>query len=187
MPATHRYLLVIPPSPEVVAAVEALRERLYARIGGFSGRNLAPHITVLLSDAPDGLEEELAAALAVATERLSGFNLAYQGITHFPDRRTIYIDPVEKHRITALREQLAPAAGGIPRLREGLRITDHPHLTIASGLKPHQFEAAWDLLRPHAFVARHAVGHALLLKRPMAPAGRYSEVAKLPLSASGPD
>lgn len=182
----HRYLLVIAPSPEVSATVEAMRERLHARIGGFSGRNLAPHLTLFLSDAADGLEEELAAALVVATERIGGFDLSYKGITHFPDRRTIYIDPVEKDAIAALRERVTQAADAIPRIRAGLRVTDHPHLTIAAGLKPSQFEAAWELLRPHAFMARHPVEHVLLLKRPLVPAGLYGEVARIPFAAPGP-
>jgi 2'-5' RNA ligase len=185
MAATHRYLLVIPPSPEVSAAVESMRERLHARIGGFSGRNLAPHITLFLSDAADGWDHALADALAAAAARMPAFGLSYTGITHFPDRRTIYIDPVEKEAIAALREGMARAASGVIAIREGLRITEHPHLTIAAGLKPAQFDAAWDLLRPHAFGAQHRAGHLLLLKRALKPSGLYAEIARMRLVEPG--
>ncbi|MFZ1695112.1 MAG: 2'-5' RNA ligase family protein [Flavobacteriales bacterium] len=184
MPATHRYLLVIPPSPQVSAAVVAMREQLHARIGGFGGRNLMPHITLFFCDAADGLEDELLAAIAPAAKRSGGFGLSYQGITHFPDQRTIYIDPVEKAAIASLRKELALVARAIPRIQAGLHVTDHPHLTIAAGLKPAQFDQAWSTLAPHAFAEVHTVGELVLLKRSLAPTGPYAVLATIPLGAT---
>lgn len=181
MPATHRYLLVIPPSPQVSAAVVAMREQLHARIGGFGGRNLMPHITLFFSDAVDGLEDDLVSAIAHVAERSSGFDFSFSGITHFPDQRTIYIDPVEKEAIASLREELAQAARTIPGIQSGLRVTDHPHLTIAAGLKPAQFGQAWSMLAPRAFAETHSVSELVLLKRALAPAGPYAMVATIPL------
>ncbi|HRD52528.1 MAG TPA: 2'-5' RNA ligase family protein [Flavobacteriales bacterium] len=181
MAATHRYLLVIPPSPQVSATVVAMREQLHARTGGFSGRNLMPHITLFFSDAADGLEDELVAVISAAAEQSAGFSLSYRGITHFPDRRTIYIDPTEKQCIASLRGKVAHAACTIPRIQAGLHVTDHPHLTIAAGLKPTQFDLAWSMLVPHAYAAEHAVGHLLLLKRSLLPAEPYAVIARIPL------
>lgn len=181
MPATHRYLLVIPASPHVSATVVAMREQLHARIGGFGGRNLMPHITLFFSDAADGLEDELVAVISAVSERSAGFRLSFRGITHFPDRRTIYIDPIEKRTIAAVRAKVAHAASTIHGIQAGLHVTDHPHLTIAAGLKPTQFEQAWSILAPHAFAAEHAVGHLLLLKRSLVPAEPYAVIARIPL------
>lgn len=182
MAATHRFLLVIPPSPEVSAAVEALRERLFAAIGGFSGRRLMPHITLLFSDAREDAQDALLRALAGLAPGLATFSLSYQGITHFPDRRTIYIDPVEKSAVAAAREPIAGALKSIPGIAEGLRVTEHPHLTIAAGLRPAQFAKAWPMLAPHAFAASHPVQELLLLKRALRPEGTYAPLRRFELA-----
>lgn len=177
----HRFLLTILPSPALSAEVQRLRALLHPAIGSFSGRNTPPHITLCFLDLPEAHEPAVIEAIARGTTGLQPFTLHYHGITHFPDKRTMYIDPVEKDAIGAVRAPVISALKEDPTLREALRETDHPHLTIAAGLKPAQFDKAWGMLAPHALQSEERVGEVVLLKRPLQPGTIYEPVRSFPL------
>ena len=113
----------------------------------------------------------------------------YIGITHFPDKRTIYIDPVEKEAIAAMRAPIIAALKTNEVLCDAIRETDHPHLTIAAGLKPAQFDVAWEILAPNvlhpAFSgelrSEEQVIEVVLLKRALRVGDRYEQVRSFPL------
>ncbi len=67
-------------------------------------------------------------------------------------------------------------------LREAVRETDHPHLTIAAGLKPAQFDAAWEMLAPHTHTSEERVNELVLLKRVLKPGERYTQLRIFPLA-----
>lgn len=180
-PMLHRFLLTILPAPALSTEVESLRDVLYTRIGSFSGRHNPPHITLCFLDLPAELQPAILEAIAQGTTGLQGFTLHYHGITHFPDKRTIYIDPVEKEAIAAVRRPIIAALKADPRLHAAVRETDHPHLTLAAGLKPHQFDAAWDLLAPHMHTSTERVTEVVLLKRVLLPGERYGLVRSFSL------
>lgn len=92
----HRFLLTVLPSPALSEKVIAMRAALFAHIGSFSGRNTPPHITLCFLDLSEACGTAIREAIATGTANQPGFTLRYNGITHFPDKRTIYIDPVEK-------------------------------------------------------------------------------------------
>lgn len=177
----HRFLLTILPSPGLSAEVERLRELLHARIGSFSGRHTPPHITLCFLDLPNTYEADIIRAMESGVVGQRSFTLYYKGITHFPDRRTIYIDPVEKEAIAVVRAPVVAALRQHDTLRPALRETDHPHLTIAAGLKPVQFEKAWEMLAPHELASEEGVGELVLLKRVLKPGERYGRVRAFPL------
>lgn len=172
----HRLLLTILPAPALAAEVERLRAALHARIGSFSGRNTVPHITLCFLDLPEEHESAIIEAIAHGARSTRGFTLHYNGIMHFPDKRTIYIDPVEKTAIAAPRKPIIAALKANDALREAVRETDHPHLTIAAGLKPVQFEKAWELLAPHQLRCEEYVDEVVLLKRLLAPGTTYAHL-----------
>jgi len=177
----HRFLLTILPLPALSTEVERLRERLHARIGSFSGRNNPPHITLCFLDLPLEHEPGIIEAIERGTTEQRPFNLRYNGITHFPDKRTLYIDPVEKDTIASVRTPITAALQAYDALRGAVRETEHPHLTIAAGLKPEQFEKAWEMLAPHEHASRERVSEVVLLKRILKPGERYRELHRFPL------
>lgn len=178
----YRFLAVIAPPPGTDAVVRRWKQLLRARIGGFSSSNTLPHITLFFADLPATCEEHVCAAMLRGCEGVRAFPLRLQGITHFPDRRTIYIDPVEKEAIATVRVPTAAHVRAYPDIRaRGVHVTDHPHLTIAAGLKPKQFDEAWTMLAPHTFEAAWTVADILLLKRPLYQAGSYAPVRRFAL------
>lgn len=59
--------------------------------------------------------------------------------------------------------------------------TDHPHLTIAAGLKPDKFVKAWDMLAPHRLQHEERVEEVVLMKRLMLAGERYEVVGRFRL------
>ncbi|MBL0128026.1 MAG: hypothetical protein IPP83_11355 [Flavobacteriales bacterium] len=58
----------------------------------------------------------------------------------------------------------------------GVKLSDHPHLTIAAGLKPAQFATAWHALSNTTFSEVFAVEQVMLMKRELSPTCRYAPV-----------
>ena len=172
----HRYLLTILPSPALSGEVDRLKALVHERVGSFSGRNTVPHITLFFADLPLECEGDICESIARGVVGHKGFVLHYNGITHFPDKRTIYIDPVEKEAIGPLRSSIVAHVRSYPQLNQAIRETDHPHLTIAAGLKPAQFDKAWELLAPHDVKSEERVTEVILLKRLLQPGARYEHV-----------
>jgi 2'-5' RNA ligase len=177
----HRFLLTILPSPALSEKVIAMRAALHARIGSFSGRNTLPHITLCFLDLPETYGPAIREAIATGTANQPGFTLRYNGITHFPDKRTIYLDPVEKQAIAAVRTPIIAALKAHDALRTAVRETDHPHLTIAAALKPDKFQAAWEMLAPHGLQHEERVEEVVLMKRLMLAGERYEVLGRFRL------
>ena len=177
----HRFLLTILPSPALSGEVDRLKALVHERVGSFSGRNTVPHITLFFADLPLECERDICEGIARAVVGHKGFLLRYNGITHFPDKRTIYIEPVEKEAIAKVRAPIVSALKLNSSLRESIRETDHPHLTIAAGLKPAQFNKAWELLAPHELKSEERVSEVVLLKRMLQPGAHYEHVRSFPL------
>lgn len=177
----HRFLLTILPSPALSVEVERLKSMVHERVGSFSGRNTVPHITLCFLDVTGYREPAIIEAIAHGASSTRGFTLHYNGITHFPDKRTIYIDPVEKDAIATVRGPIITALKINETLRVAIRETDHAHLTIAAGLKPAQFDTAWEILAPHVLLSNEQVTEVVLLKRPLKPGERYDAVRSFPL------
>lgn len=177
----HRFLLTTLPSPALSAQVDRLKALVHERIGSFSGRDTPPHITLCFLDLPAEHEPAIIQAISHGATGQQSFTLRYNGITHFPDKRTIYIDPVEKDAIAKVRTPVIAALKANDVLREAVRETDHPHLTIAAGLKPAQFERAWESLAPQELRAEEQVTEVVLLRRALRGGERYVHVRSFAL------
>lgn len=176
-----RFLLVISPAPELSALVGRLKADLSARIGPFTGRHSIPHITLFYADLPEECERNICEGIAQGVVGHRSFALHYDGIAHFPDKKTIYVDPVEKEAIAPVRKSIVDHVRSFPGVRQGIQPTNEPHLTIAAGLKPAQFDKAWEFLAPHELKSEERVTEVVLLKRLLRPGARYEHVRSFPL------
>lgn len=172
-----RFLIMIDPGPTIAQEVMGLRERLHAGIGAFTGAATLPHLTLCLADLPYEYIRDVSEGVSIGCLGQRPFDLRFEGIRHFDDKRTIYIDPVQKAPIAALRKSVADHVCGFQRVKRlGVRLTEHPHLTLAAGLKPQQFEAAWALLAPHTYKGAVRVNEVKLLARELTPGSVYQHV-----------
>lgn len=154
---------------------------LLARIGSFGGRHLFPHLTLFVADVSGELEPLILRLMGEGLRGCSRFTLRYQGITHFPNKRVIHVDPVEKAAIAALRLPLVSRLRQPDALGAAVREAAHPHLTVAAGLKPHKFAAAWELLRGQEVSGQGTVAEVVLLRRALKAGARYKELRRYPL------
>ena len=176
-----RFLIMIDPGPTIAQEVMGLRERLHAGIGAFTGAATLPHLTLCLADLPYEYIRDVSEGVSIGCLGQRPFDLRFEGIRHFDDKRTIYIDPVQKDAIATVRTSIVTTLKGNDLLREAIRETDHPHLTIAAGLKPAQFDKAWELLAPHEHTSDERVCEVILLKRLLQQSARYEHVRSFPL------
>lgn len=179
--ALQRFLGVILPPKALADHVLNLRTVLFQHIGSFGGRKLLPHLTLFLADVDAALEPTVIRLLREGVQGRRSFHLGYHGITHFPNRRVIYVDPVEKERIAEIRSPIVESLRQDPVLLKALRETGHPHLTIAAGLKLEKFKVAWELLAPHQLNADGRVGEVVLMRRPLQAGSAYQELQRFPL------
>lgn len=182
----HRFLLVIHPHAALTEQVAEWKEELASRIGYFSGRYSIPHITLFFADLPGMQEAAVIKGITAGVVGHRSFELHYDGITHFPDRKTIYVAPVEKEAIAPVRSSVTRHVRNAVGSSEAVMVTTEPHLTIAAGLKPAQFDQAWDLLAPHILRSDQTVDELLLLRREMRPGTRYEIVQAFQLTAPEP-
>jgi 2'-5' RNA ligase len=177
-----RFLLVIGPDERTEEQVRQWKAMLRERIGGYSGSRSVPHITLFFADLPSEWEHDVIEGVRQGCMGHHAFTLHLNGITHFPDKRTIYIDPVEKDAIAVVRKSIASHVRAFRHIKKlGVNATDHPHLTIAAGLKPHQFERAWNMLAPHAYTSEQRVDEVRLLRRDLKAGAVYEVVKNFPL------
>ncbi|MBL7950880.1 MAG: 2'-5' RNA ligase family protein [Flavobacteriales bacterium] len=182
----HRFLLVIHPHAALTEQVEEWKDLLASHIGYFSGRHSIPHITLFVADLPGTLEAAVIKGITAGAVGHRSFALHYDGITHFPDRKTIYVAPVQKEAIAPVRSSVACHVRSTIGSNEAVMVTNEPHLTIAAGLKAAQFDKAWDLLAPHIHRSDQTVDELLLLRREMRPGARYDVVQPFKLTAPEP-
>lgn len=182
----YRFLLVIHPHAALREQVDGWKELLASHIGYFSGRHSIPHITLFVADLPGMLEAAIIKGITAGVVGHRSFALHYDGISHFPDRKTIYVAPVEKEAIAPVRSSVARHVRSAIGSNEAVKVTTEPHLTIAAGLKPAQFDQAWDFLAPHIHSSDQTVDELLLLRREMRPGTRYEVVQHFPLTAPEP-
>ena len=176
----NRYLLVISPSQEIIRAVASLKNLVADGVGPYTYRHSIAHITLLYADLPVELERDLCEGIERGVAGYDVFDLRYDGITHFEDKRTIYIDFVDKQPIDSVRKSIVAHVRSYKRLK-GVHPTDHPHLTIAAGLQPTQFETAWEFLAPHTFQGVHRVAEITLLRKDLLANDKYQHVRTFPL------
>lgn len=180
----YRYLLVIAPPANVAAHVQALRDTLQLSLGRFQSMRVPPHITLLFVDMPETKQDDLLNTIASAARSLRPIPLGLKGITHFPDKRTIYIDVLDHAAVATVREPLAAALRAVPAIeRFGMHVTDHPHLTIAAGLKPDRFDLAWPIVRDEKLEDHSVVHDVVLLRRALKPDALYTEFRRFPFGA----
>jgi 2'-5' RNA ligase len=180
----YRYLLVIAPPVNVAAHVQALRDTLQLSLGRFQSMRVPPHITLLFVDMPETLQDDLVKVVAATASTLRPITLGIQGITHFPDKRTIYFDVLDHPAVATVREPIASAVRGVPSIeRFGMHVTDHPHLTIATGLRPDRFEMAWPIVRDEAMEDHSTVHGVVLLRRALKPDALYTEFRRFQFGA----
>lgn len=181
---TCQYRLVIDPASHAAARVMEWRQTLRERIGKFNEAYQMPGIVLFGAELPPEYEGTLADAIGRGSSGFPPFGLNLGGMAHSEDKKCIYIDLNEKGTIAALRQRIVDHVRSNRRIKKlGVDVTERPMLTIASGLKADQFNAAWAMLAPLGFTAQQRVSDVVLMKRELDATSIDEHVRTFPLEA----
>jgi len=143
-----------------------------------------PGIVLFGAELPPEYEGTLADAIGRGSSGFPPFGLNLGGMAHSDDKKCIYIDLNEKGTIAALRQRIVDHVRSNRRIKKlGVEVTERPMLTIASGLKADQFNAAWAMLAPLGFTAQQRVSDVVLMKRELDATSIDEHVRTFPLEA----
>ncbi len=166
---TCHYRLVIDPASHAAARVMEWRQLLRERIGPFNEAYQLPGIALFGTELPPDYEGPLADAVERGSAGFAPFTLNLGGLSHSEDKRTIFMDMVEKGTVAALRQRIVDHVRTNRRIKKlGVQVVERPMLTIASGLKADQFNSAWAMLGAQAFTTQQRVSDVVLMKRELA-------------------
>ncbi len=177
-----RYLVVISPSQEMIIEVTRLKEELGQAIGTFLGERSVAHITLLYAYLPIGYERYLIDGIQRAARSAPAFTIHFSGIHQLQDNSTIFIDPIEKIPIIALRKAIRNGLQSNKALnRLGIHSTSKPMLTIARKLPADQMAKAMKALAPHIFERTEWVTEVILLRGGLKEGEKYVVVGRFGL------
>ncbi|HEX2616328.1 MAG TPA: 2'-5' RNA ligase family protein [Flavobacteriales bacterium] len=163
---TCQYRLVIDPASTAMARVMEWRQALRERIGTFDGAFQMPGIVLFGTELPPDYERALSDAIERGCEGHGTFALSIHGLAHTEDKKTIYLDVLEKEPIAALRQRIVDHVRANRRIKKlGVEVSERPMLPVASGLSAEKFAAAWALLSPFSFTTQQRVSDVVLMKR----------------------
>lgn len=163
---TCQYRLVIDPVSNAAARVLEWRRALREHIGPFNEAYQMPGITLFATELPPEYERPLADAVVRGAAGFTPFTLNIGGLARSEDKRTIYMDALEKGTVAALRQRIMDHVQVNRRIKKlGVEVVEHPRLVIASGLKGDQGDRAWALLGGQTFTTQQRVSDVVLMKR----------------------
>jgi 2'-5' RNA ligase len=180
-----RYLVVISPSQQMIGDVARLKANVAQAIGPFRSEKAIAHITLLYAYLPIHYERDIMAAITRAVADHQPFEVLFNGIGHFPDKTSVFIDPVEKAPIIAVRKSIRRSIQGNPALKRlGIHATSQPMITMARHLEPEQFHLAWQALAPHQYHQNEQIDQVILLRGGQREGEKYQQVGTFMLKAS---
>jgi 2'-5' RNA ligase len=178
-----RYLLIIRPSNTLVQEVARMKGSIAERIGPFKNERALAHITLVFAYVPEVHERDLCDGIAQGVHGHPPFDLRLQGFGHFPDKRTIHLDVLDKEPIVQLRNSVLAHLRAYTRLNGlGIHPTAATRLIIAK-LGPVQFENAWNCL-PQRHEHLERVDTLYLLRGDQRAGGGYDQVRAFPLTVN---
>ena len=181
---TCHYRLVIDPASHAAARIMEWRQTLRERIGKFNEAYQMPGITLFGTELPPDYEGPLADAIQRGSTGFQPFGLNLGGMALTEDKMCIDLDLNEKGTIDALRQRIVDHVRSNRRIKKlGVDVAERPMLTIASGLKADQFNAAWAMLAPQGFTAQQRVSDVVLMKRELDHMSIDQHVRTFPLEA----
>jgi hypothetical protein len=179
---TCHYRLVIDPASHVSARVMEWRNALRERIGDFHEAYQMPGIVLFSSELPPEYEGPLTDAIGRGVAGYPPFALNLGNLTHSEDKKTIFLDLLEKGTIAALRQRVVDHVRTNRRIKKiGVEVTERCMLTVASGLRAEQFNAAWTALANNGAIAQQRVSDVVLMKRELDPRSIDQHVRTFPL------
>ena len=160
------YLLVLYPSPELVARISAIRNEFADKFDAPSARWGGPQVPLVSFSQLEMMEERILARLRTIGMSFPPFKVELKDFQSFPSH-TIYIQVASKLPVQSLVKSIRSSCQRLMKQddeNKPLFILE-PHITIARKLKPWQYEKGWLEYSHRHFSGRFIASSMVLLKK----------------------
>ena len=144
------FLIVITPSPEVVAYVKRLKSEFYRMYGKYRSMDSKPHITICQFLMFDDRQKNVLRSLQKSLAAASPFELKLNGFGHFINSNVIYLSVEQSEELESLKSLFVYNLKRLWIEQNKIVIKKH-HLTIAKDIHPGIFKSACDNYLPRPY------------------------------------
>lgn len=134
----------------------------------FRSYNSKPHITLWLIKMSDVHELKMIEVLENECRSLSPFEIELNGFGCFNlGSNVIFVKPSSEAEIVSVPQKLFKElrnAVSIPNTSRPF-LTDHPHMTVASGLTKNEFDSLWPTYEDRPYNSSFTVNSVVLLEK----------------------
>ena len=159
------YLLVLQPHADLVEKILKIKEKFAEKYKADSARWGKPYIALVKFSQLQMMEERLVNRLKMIAMSLPAFKIDLKDFGSFPTH-TIYINVESKTTVQQLIKQIKPAQSLMRTQDKKAHFIDNPHVAIARGLSPIQYEEAWLEFSQTHFTGKFMANSMILLCRP---------------------
>ncbi len=159
------YLLVLHPHPDLVERIIKVKEKFAEKYKLDSARWGKPYIALVKFSQLQMMEERLMNRIKMIAMSLPAIKIELKDFGSFPTH-TIYINVESKTTVQQLVKQIKPAQSLMRTQDKKAHFLDNPHMAIARGLSPTQYEEAWLEYSHTHFTGKFIANSLLLLRRP---------------------
>lgn len=173
----HEYMLVLSPHADLYERINKIKEKFTADYKT-SLANSRAHITLVKFITSGRVEEKLINRLQHIAMAVAPFKIELKDFGSFPSH-TVFINVTTKLPVQNLVREIK-GTQGLMRAHKDFKphFMDEPHITIARGLKPWQYERGWLEYSHTSFTGRFIADGMLLLKRSLKDVSRYQIVRR---------
>lgn len=169
----YEYLLVLSPHEELHNRILKVKNEFSEKYKSAIARHTKPHITLIKFVTWGMMEEKIMQRLQHISMGIKPFKVELRDYGSYPTH-SIFINVTTKLPVQHLVKELKETQRLLKAVNEFKpHFIDDPHLTIARGLKPWQYESGWLEYNHRQFTGRFIADGMLLLKRPAAKPGKY--------------
>ncbi len=159
------YLLVLKPSEDLIEKMTKIKADFYEKYKAESAKWGKPYIALVKFSQLQMMEERLVNRIKMIAMSLPAIKIELKDFGSFPTH-TIYINVESKTTVQQLVKQIKPAQSLMRTQDKKAHFMDNPHMAIARGLSPTQYEEAWLEYSHTHFTGKFIANSLLLLRRP---------------------
>lgn len=172
------YLLLIQPRKDLSDKIVGIKKYFFEKYKAEEAIRGKPHIKLVNFVQYTTFEDRIRQRLRTISLSRSPFQIDLLDYGSFPSH-TIYINILSRPAIQSLVKKIRSEAQNLMKLDNNNRphFTLEPHLTIASKLKPWQYEQGWLEFSSKNFTGKFIASSMILLRRNLE-GGKYEQIER---------
>ena len=161
----NEYKLILPLPEAIWQKVSRLQSEFSEKYKTPFSRTSRPHILLSQFTTWQMMEEKILHRMQSIAFGLTPFKIELDGFDSYPSH-TIFIKVASRQSVKEMVREVKDGQR-LMKMNQQAKpfFSDDPHISIATRLKPWQYEAGWNEFSHRQFTGRFIADHILLLKR----------------------